>query len=163
MSSSASYARRQASTLLSLRAVLGFRGGLRGAPPGLVGAVPLDGGGKAGGEVVVRRTPAQLAAQLGAVDGVAAVVAGAVAHPVEVVLRAAERPQNPAQHGEVVALAVGADQVRLAHAAARQDRPHGRRVILGVNPVAHVAPVAVELGAHAVDEVRDLARNEQPV
>ena len=33
-------------------------------------------------------------------------------------------------------------------------------MVLGVNPVAHVAPVAVELGAHAVDEVRDLARDE---
>ena len=119
MSSSASHACRRASPLPPLRAVLCLGGGLRGAPPGLVGAVPLDGGGKAGGEVGARRAPAQLAAQLGAVDGVAAVVAGTVARPVEVVLRAAERPQNPAQHGEVVAL--------------------------------------------AVDEVRDLARNEQPV
>ena len=49
--------------------------------------VTLNGGGKAGGEVDAGRAPAQLAAQLGAVDGVAAVVAGAVAHPVEVVLR----------------------------------------------------------------------------
>ena len=78
---------RRAPPLLPLRSVLCFRGGLYGAPPGLVGAVPLDGGGKANGEVVVRRAPAELAAQLGAVDGVAAVVAGAVAHPVEVVLR----------------------------------------------------------------------------
>ena len=70
-------------------------------------AVTLDGGGKAGGEVDAGRAPAQLAAQLGAVDGVAAVVAGAVAHPVEVVLRAAEGLQDLAQHGEVVALAVG--------------------------------------------------------
>ena len=30
----------------------------------------------------------------------------------------------------------------------------------GVDPVADVAPVAIELGAYPVDEVRDLARDE---
>ena len=35
---------------------------------------------------VLPHHPAQLAAELGAVDGVAPVVAGAVAHPVEVIL-----------------------------------------------------------------------------
>ena len=33
-------------------------------------------------------------------------------------------------------------------------------MVLGVDPVADVLAVAVELGAHAVDEVRDLARDE---
>ncbi len=45
------------------------------------------------------------------VDGVAAVVDGAVAHPVEVALRAADDAQDLAQDGQVVALAVGANQV----------------------------------------------------
>ena len=76
---------KTSSPLLPLRAVLGFRGSLRGAPPGLVGAVPLDGGGEAGGEVGAGRAPAQLAAQLGAVDDIAAVVSGTVAHPVEAI------------------------------------------------------------------------------
>ena len=71
--------------LLPLRSALCLRGGLYGAPPGLVGAVPLDGGGEAGGEVGAGRAPAQLAAQLGAVDDIAAVVSGTVAHPVEAI------------------------------------------------------------------------------
>ena len=104
MSSSASHACRRAKPLLPLRSVLGLGGGLRGAPPGLVGTVPLDGGGKAGGEVGVGRAPAQLAAQLGAVDGVAAVVAGAVAHPVEVVLHPRVRMAHAADEWSSVLL-----------------------------------------------------------
>ena len=104
--------------------------------------------------------PAQLAAELGAVDGVAAVVAGAVAHPVEVVLRAAEGPEDLAQDREVVALAVGADQVGLPYAAAGEDAPDGGAVVLGVDPVADVAAVAVEPRAHPVYQVGDLARDE---
>lgn len=136
-------------------------GGLLGrAPPGPVVAVPGYGLGQAGGEVGARGLPAELAAELGRVDRVAAVVAGAVAHPVEVVLGAAEGPEDLAQHGDVVQLAVGADQVGLADAAAGEDAPHGGAVVLGVDPVADVPAVAVELGAHPVDEVRDLARDE---
>lgn len=136
-------------------------GGLLGrAPPGLVVAVPRDRLDQARGEVGVRRLPAELAAELGRVDRVAAVVAGAVAHPVEVVLGAAEGLQDLSEHRDVVQLAVGADQVGLADAALGQDGPDGGAVVLGVDPVADVAPVAVELGPHAVDEVRDLARDE---
>ena len=136
-------------------------GGLLGrAPPGLVVAVPGYGLGQAGGEVGVLRLPAELVPELGRVDRVAAVVAGAVAHPVEVVLEAAEGLEDLAEHRDVVQLAVGADEVGLADAALGQDGPDGGAVVLGVDPVADVAPVAVELGAHAVDEVRDLARDE---
>ena len=106
------------------------------------------------------RLPAKLAAELGGAAGVAAVVAGAVAHPVEVVLRSAEGLEDLAQDGEVVALAVGADQVGLADAAAGEDAPEGGAVVLGVDPVADVAPVAVEPGAYPVDEVRGLERDE---
>ena len=152
--------RNDCKVLLPLGGVPRLGGLLGGAPPGLVGAVPLDRPGQAGGEVGVRGLPAELAAELGRVDGVAAVVAGAVAHPVEVVLRAAEGLEDLAQHGDVVQLAVGADQVGLADAAAGEDAPHGGAVVLGVDPVADVPAVAVELGAHAVDEVCDLARDE---
>ena len=106
------------------------------------------------------RPPAQLGLQLGGVDGVAAVVAGAVAHPVEVVGVLAHGLQDHAQHGDVVLLAVRADEVGLAHAAAGQDGPHGGAVVLGVDPVAHVLAGAVELGALAVHDVGDLARDE---
>ncbi len=151
---------RLAEALLPLRAVAGLGGLLGRAPPGLVVAVPGYGLGESGGEVGAPGLPAQLAAQLRAVDGVAAVVAGAVAHPVEVVPGPAEGLQDLAQDAQVVALAVGADQVGLADAAASEDAPDGGAVVLGVDPVADVAAVAVELRAHPVDQVGDLPGDE---
>ena len=151
---------RHAAPLLALRLVARLGGRLGRAPPGLVVAIPPDGLPEALGEVVVRRAPAELGLQLGGVDGVAAVMAGAVAHPVEVVGVLAHHLQDHAEHRDVVALAVGADQVGLAHAALREDGPHGARVVLGVDPVADVLAAAVELGADAVDDVRDLPGDE---
>lgn len=106
------------------------------------------------------RAPSQLALELRAVDGVAAVVSGAVGDPVEVLGVAAHGLEDHAQDGDVVPLPVGADEVGLPHAAAGQDVPDGAGVVLGVDPVADVLAAAVELGAHAVDYVGDLARDE---
>lgn len=106
------------------------------------------------------RPPAQLALELGAVDGVAAVVAGAVGDPVEVLGVAAHGLQDHAQDRDVIPLAVGADEVGLPHAALGEDVPDGRGVVLGVDPVADVLAAAVELGTDAVDDVRDLPRDE---
>lgn len=106
------------------------------------------------------RPPAQLALELGGVDGVAAVVAGAVGDPVEVLGVAAHGLQDHAQDGDVVPLAVGADEVGLPHAALGEDIPDGRGVVLGVDPVADVLAAAVELGADAVDDVGDLPGDE---
>ena len=108
----------------------------------------------------MRRPPAELALQLRAVDGVAAVVAGAVGDPVEVLGVAAHGLQDHAQDGDVVLLAVGADEVGLPHAALGEDVPDGRGVVLGVDPVADVLAAAVELGADAVDDVGDLPGDE---
>ena len=146
--------------LLALCAVTGLGGLLGRAPPRLVGHVPVDGGLQALGEVGVGRPPAQLALELGRVDGVAAVVAGAVGDPVEVLGVAAHRLQGHAQDRDVVPLAVGADEVGLPHAALGEDVPDGRGVVLGVDPVADVLAAAVELGAHAVDDVGDLPGDE---
>ena len=106
------------------------------------------------------RPPAELALELRAVDGVAAVVAGAVGDPVEVLGVAAHGREDHAQHGDVVLLAVGADEVGLPHAALGEDVPDGRGVVLGVDPVAHVLALPVELGADAVDDVGDLPGDE---
>ena len=146
--------------LLALRAVAGLGGLLGRAPPGLVGDVPVDGLLQALGEVGVGRPPAELALELRAVDGVAAVVAGAVGDPVEVLGVAAHGLQDHAQDGDVVPLAVGADEVGLPHPALGEDVPDGRGVVLGVDPVADVLALPVELGADAVDDVGDLARDE---
>ena len=108
----------------------------------------------------MRRPPAQLALELGAVDGVAAVVAGAVGDPVEVLGVLPHRLQDHAQDRDVVLLAIGSDEVGLPHAAVGQDVPDGRGVVLGVDPVADVLAAAVELGAHAVDDVGDLPGDE---
>ena len=146
--------------LLTLGLVPGLGGLLGRAPPGLVCDVPVDRLLEPLGEVGVGRPPAQLALELRRVDGVAAVVAGAVGDPVEVLGVAAHRLQDHAQDRDVVPLAVGPDEVGLPHAAAGQDVPDGRGVVLGVDPVADVLAAAVELGAHAVDDVRDLPGDE---
>ena len=108
----------------------------------------------------MRRPPAQLALELGGVDGVAAVVAGAVGDPVEVLGVAPHRLEDHAQDGDVVLLPIGPDEVGLPHAALGEDVPDGRGVVLGVDPVADVLAAAVELGADAVDDVRDLPGDE---
>lgn len=118
-------------------------------------AVPPDGLGEAGGEVGAAGLPAELAAEPGGADRVAAVVAGAVAHPVEVVGVPPERLEDLAQHVDVAPLAVGADEVGLADLALGEDGPDGSGVALGVDPVADVQPVAVELRADAVQDVTD--------
>ena len=146
--------------LLPLRPVAGLSGLLGRAPPGLVVDVPVDGLFKALGEVGVGRPPAELALQLRAVDGVAAVVAGAVGDPVEVLGVAAHGLQDHAQDGDVVLLAISSDEVGLPHAALREDVPDGAGVVLGVDPVADVLAAAVELGADSVDDVGDLPGDE---
>lgn len=146
--------------LLALGPVPGLGGLLGRAPPGLVLNVPVDGGLQAPGEVGVRRPPAELALELRAVDGVAAVVAGAVGDPVEVLGVAAHRLQDHAQDRDVVPLAICADEVGLPHPALGEDVPDGRGVVLGVDPVSDVLAAAVELGADAVDDVRDLPGDE---
>ena len=143
-----------------LRPVAGLGGLLGRAPPGLVGDIPVDGGLEALGEVGVGRPPAELALQLRAVDGVAAVVAGAVGDPVEVLGVLPHRLEDHAQDGDVVLLAVGADEVGLPHPALREDVPDGRGVVLAVDPVADVLAAPVELGADTVDDVGDLPGDE---
>ena len=106
------------------------------------------------------RPPAELALELRAVDGVAAVVAGAVGDPVEVLGVAAHGLEDHAQDRDVVPLPVGADEVGLPRAALGEDVPDGRGVVLGVDPVSDVLAAAVELGAHAVDDVGDLPWDE---
>lgn len=151
---------RRGAVLLALCAVAGLGGLLGRAPPGLVLHVPVDRLLEPLGEVGVGRPPAQLALELRAVDSVAAVVAGAVGDPVEVLGVAPHGLQDHAQDGDVVLLAICPDEVGLPHAALGEDVPDGAGVVLGVDPVADVLAAAVELGADAVDDVRDLPGDE---
>ena len=72
------------------------------------------------------RPPAELALELRAVDGVAAVVAGTVGDPVEVLGVAAHGLQDHAQDRDVVLLPIGSDEVGLPRAALGEDVPDGR-------------------------------------
>lgn len=136
-------------------------GGLLGrAPPGLVGDVPVDRLLEPLGEVGVGRPPAQLALELCAVDGVAAVVSGAVCDPVEVLGVAPHGLQDHAQDRDVVLLAVGSDEVGLPHVALGEDVPDGAGVVLAVDPVADVLALPVEFRLDPVDDVGDLPGDE---
>ena len=146
--------------LLALLLVPGFGGGLGGLPPLAVVRVPVDGGLQAGLEVRVRGRPAQFGPQFRGIDRVTAVVARTVLHPVERVLALSHHLQDHAKHGDVVPLAVRADQVGLADPAFGQDRPHAAGMVLGVDPVAYVLALAVQLRPLALEDVRDLAGDE---
>ena len=145
---------------LALTLVPGLGRGLGGLPPRTVLRVPLDRLREARLEVRVLRRPAELGAQLGRVDRVTAVVARTVLHPIERVLVLPHHPQDHAQHGDVVLLAVRADQIRLADTALRQDRPHAAGMVLRMDPVAHVLAIAIQLRAKTLEDIRDLARDE---
>lgn len=146
--------------LLALLLVPGFGGGLGGLPPLAVVRVPVDGGLQAGLEVRVRGRPAQFGPQFRGIDRVTAVMARTVLHPVERVLVLSHHLQDHSKHGDVVPLAVRADQVGLADPALGQDRPHAAGMVLGVDPVAYVLALAVQLRPLALEDVRDLAGDE---
>lgn len=146
--------------LLALLLVPGFGGGLGRLPPGAVVRVPVDGLFQAGLEVRVRGRPTQFGPELRGIDRVSTVVARTVLHPVERVLALSHHLQNHAKHGDVVPLAVRADQVGLADPSLGQDRPHAAGMVLGVDPVAYVLAPAVQLRPLALEDVRDLAGDE---
>ena len=146
--------------LLALLLVPGFGGGLGGLPPLAVVRVPVDGGLQTGLEVRVRGRPTQFGPELRGIDRVSTVVARTVLHPVERVLALSHHLQNHAKHGDVVPLAVRADQVGLADPSLGQDRPHAAGMVLGVDPVAYVLALAVQLRPLALEDVRDLAGDE---
>ena len=90
--------------------------------------------------------PAQFGPELRGIDRVTAVMARTVLHPVERVLVLSHHLQDHAKHGDVVFLAVRADQVGLADPAFGQDRPHTAGMVLSVDPVAHVLALPYSFG-----------------
>ena len=87
-------------------------------------------------------------------------MAGAVADPVERIRRLAHALKDGLQDMDVVPLAVCTDEIGFADATFCENVPYRTRVVLGVNPVADVLAVAVELGTDAADDVGDLTGNE---
>ena len=145
---------------LALALVALLSRGLGLLPPLRVVGVPVDRRLQARLEIRVLGLPAQLGPQLCRVDRIPAVMARTVLDVVEGVLRPAHQMQDQPEHVDVVPLAVRADEVGLADAAPGQDGPHGGGMVLRVDPVAHVQPRAIQLRAHAGEDVRDLTRDE---
>ncbi len=104
--------------------------------------------------------PAQLALELGGIDGIAKIVPRTVRRPIEIILVTPKRTQDRAQHGQVVALAVRTHQIRLAYSPACHDRPHGGAVIVHMNPITHIAAVTIQLRTDAVDNTGNLPWNK---
>ena len=136
------------------------------APPGLVVEVPTHGflQGLLKG---LGRRPADLGLRLARIDRVAAVVAGTVGDERDQILvRSVLRPQpveggaERLHHGEVVAHRAPAQQIGLADPAALQHRHEAARVILDVDPIALVQPVAVDRQLAAFERVEDHQRDQ---
>ena len=112
-------------------------------PPFFVVEIPGDGLLDAFFEGRLRE-PAQLVMDLCGIDGIAAVVAGAIFHVLDEGFRLAERGEDGLHHGEVIPLVVPADVVHFPFAAFPDNEVDGAAVVFGVEPVPHVCPVAVD-------------------
>ena len=121
---------------------------------------------------VVRRPPAQLAPDLARVDGVAAIVTRPVGHErLEGVVpsrgwdgeggirrgrqRGLQRGTETVHHVEIRPLARAPDVVLLPHAPLLQHEQEPRAVVLHVEPVAHLAAVAVDGQRPPLHRVQD--------
>ena len=105
--------------------------------------VPPDGFGHALLEGV-GGGPAQLAGDFGVVDGVAAVVAGAVLHIFDEGFRFAKGGQNQPHDFDVGLFVVAADVVNLAIPAFMQNCINGQTVVRHMEPIPNLHTVAVD-------------------
>src|SRR5208283_2050946 len=119
-------------TFISLTTFLvaGLRSVLQRTPPRFIGTIPVNGGAQTLLEVGMLWGPTQFVVQRRRIDGVPQVVADAVGHVVEVVRLPTHHLQQRAQHGEVVALTFGADQVGPADLAFFEDSPDRTVVVV---------------------------------
>src|SRR5262249_45098002 len=116
--------------------------GLERAPPRFVLFIPIHGRPQGVTEPVAPR-PAELVHLLG-VDRVAPVVARAVLHGLDQGLGLAGELKDLACEDDVLDLVAAADVVDLAVDALSEHQVDARAVVQDVEPVAHVAAVAVE-------------------
>src|SRR3954468_6060629 len=133
---------------------------LERAPPRLVVAVP---GHRVGKALLERhlRLVAELGADLVVGQRVAVVVTLAVLDVLDVrVPTATARLEQPLGQLAVGELDAAADVVDLAGAAALEHELDATAVVVDVQPVAHVEPVAVERHLLVVDEVGDEQRDD---
>jgi len=135
--------------------------------PGLVVEVPADGLLDAFLELQ-RRFPAQFALELGAVDGVAEVVAGAIRHIGDEVvvgtLRTAQEAVRDADEGlhdvDVLPLVEPADVVGLGNLPFVEDQVDGAGVVLHIQPVPDILALSVHRKRFPLADVVDKQRDE---
>ena len=110
-----------------------------------------------------RLLPAELVLELGAIDGIAAVVAGPV---FDVRDKRLELPHGlaglfgdnfdkPVKQPDVLPLVFAADVVGLPDTSARHDGPHRGVMVYHVEPVANVLAVAIDWQGLALQHVED--------
>ena len=90
------------------------------------------------------REPAQLVVDLCGIDGIAAIVAGAVFYVLDEGLGLTESGENGLHHGEIVLLIMPADVVHFAFPTFPDNEVDGAAVVFRIEPVPHVRPVAVD-------------------
>ena len=130
--------------------------------PFLVVQIPADRGAETFVKAMVP-LPAELALELGAVDGIAAIVAEAIFDVGDegfqrgggVAAFLGDEGDEAAQEGDILPFVLAADVVGFADAAAVHDRPDRFVVILDIDPVADVLAVAVDGERLAFQHVED--------
>lgn len=85
---------------------------------------------------------------------------GPIAHPIEIIRLLAHCRKDHTQHIDVAPLAIGSDQIGLAQPPAREDLPNSARMIVDMDPIAHIEPISIELRTLARKDPSDLARNK---
>ena len=136
--------------------------------PGPVFQIPVDGLGEAGFEGF-EWCPAELGLEFGAVDRIAAVVAGAVGYISDLGgVRGSigaggfciEEGAEGVYHIEVRALIEAADIVSFADAPALQNKPDGCGMVFHVEPIADLLSIAIDRERLAVEGVQDHERDQ---
>src|SRR6185503_1319257 len=127
-------------------------------PPGAVRRVPLDRLGQPALAEGVARRPAERA-QLPVVERVTAVVSRAILDVADQRRVGPRQLEDPVGHLEVLVV-LAADVVDLAGRALAQHELDAGAVVLGVQPLAHLLPVAVDRERLALEGVRDEERHE---
>jgi hypothetical protein len=131
----------QAFAVLAL-VVVAERAGVDGLPPPAVLLIPAD-GSLEGGKEVVLGGPAQ-GPQLRRIDSVAAIVPLAVLHEADETQGLLQELEEGLRHPDVLLVVVGTDVVHLPRLADPGDELQGAAVVLHVQPVTHLAAVAVQ-------------------
>ena len=85
---------------------------------------------------------------------------GPVCDLVEGVARQVEQVKQQFDDLLVAPLTACTDEIRLADLASFEYCPNGGTVVVDVDPITNVVAFAVDLRAHAVNQIRDLPRNE---